>query len=421
GLPLLGQGNRIIEALANCDLKVKGITFQNGRQIGYLPGGAIFFAGNKLEVDSCRFIDNQAGSCGGAIGARAQTVIVKNSYFQGDNILGGGARGAAIMQCGPATGTIRGTLSVQNCAFYNCTTQTHGYSYVIAIYDSSLSNEGGGYSNTGKIDVTNCTFSENSSVTTYQAAIDVSDGDCDVYLVNNTFYKNSECAFRLMSNKAFLANNVIVGARQGIMTDYKVADGRTPMVAMNNIVVGTEGGINGGIDDACFTSAAATNNNTISTTAAYPLTKTALASSLSTDNFVPYLPITSTSSTLIDAGTDNVLAQFGANYVLTTDTRGLLANNKKDIGAYEYLALTGISFPTYVSENYQVSLSENTLTVKNRSEKSFTLTVVNVAGKTVCSTRVASSVELDKSRFGKGVFILLLTDGTETGSRKVVF
>lgn len=418
--PLLGQGNRIIEALANCDLKVKGITFQNGRQIGYLPGGAIFFAGNTLEVDSCIFIDNQAGSSGGAIGARAKAVIVKNSYFKGNNILGGGARGAAIMQAGPAT-TTPGTLSVRNCTFYNCTTQTHGSGYVINIYDSTSSNDGGGYSNMSKLDVTNCTFLENSSVTTYQAAIDVSDGDCDVYLVNNTFYKNSECAFRLMSNKSYLANNVIVGGRQGIMTDYKVADGRTTMVAMNNIVVGTEGGINGGIDDACFTSAASTNNNIVSTAAAYPLSKIALATSLSTDNFVPYLPITSTSSTLIDAGTDNVLAQFGANYVLTTDTRGLLLNNIKDIGAYEYLALTGISFPTYVSDNYQFSQSGSTIKVKNISDKSFTLNVVNVNGKIVYSTQVSGSVELSENEFGRGVFIFMFNDGASISSKKVLF
>ena len=82
GLPLLGQGNRIIQALDNCDLKVTGITFQNGRQTGYVPGGAIYFTGNALVVDSCKFIDNQAGSCGGAIGARALSVSVKNSYFQ---------------------------------------------------------------------------------------------------------------------------------------------------------------------------------------------------------------------------------------------------------------------------------------------------------------------------------------------------
>ena len=422
GLPLTGQGNRIIQALDNCNLKVKGITFQNGRQIGYLPGGAIFFSGNALEVDSCKFIDNQAGSCGGAIAARSLSVNVKNSYFQGNNILGGGARAAAIMQSGPVTGVTRGTLSVQNCTFYNNTTQHDGYGYVINIYDSSLSADGGKYSNTGKIEVTNCTFLQNSSVTTNMAAIDVSDGDCDTYLTNNTFYNNSDGAFRLFMNKAYLANNVIVGGKQGILADYTVADGRPEMVAVNNIVVGNEGGINAKIDDACFKSAASSNNNVVSTTTAYPVAGVGLASSLSsTDNFVPYLPITSASSTLIDAGTDNTLAKFGANYVLNVDGRGFLTNNKKDIGAYEFNGIRSAVFtPEYVSDNYRIAQLGNTIIVKNISDKSFSMTVLNMTGKVLLSTSVNSSVELSKSVFGQGVFILLLNDGTKLSSTKIL-
>lgn len=425
GLPLTGQGNRIIQALDNCDLKIKGITFQNGRQTGYLPGGAIFFTGNTLVVDSCIFIDNQAGSCGGAIGARAQSVIVKNSYFQGNNILGGGARGAAIMQAGPATGTTSGTLSVQNCTFYNNTTQTDGYGYVINIFDSTLGTDGGKYSNTSEIDVTNCTFLQNSSVTKYMAAIDVSDGDCDAYIVNNTFYNNSDCAFRLLFNKSYLANNVIVAGKQGIMSNYKVADGRPEMIAVNNIVIGTEGGINSGIDDACFTSSAALNNNVVSTSVAYPLSTVALATSLSTDNFVPYLAITSANSTLVDAGTDNTLATFGNNYVLAVDTRGRLTNNKKDIGAFEYNGYVpvanGIYSPEYISENYQISQSGNTITVKNISDKSFSVSIVNMNGRVLYSTQVSSFVKLSKSTFGHGVFILMLNDKNKISSKKILF
>jgi len=422
GLPLLGQGNRIIQALDNCDLKVTGITFQNGRQVGYVPGGAIYFTGNTLVVDSCKFIDNQAGSCGGAIGARALSVSVKNSYFQGNNILGGGARGAAIMQAGPATGTTKGTLSVQNCTFYNNTTQTDGYGFVINIYDSSLGTEGGKYSNTSKLEVTNCTFLQNSSVTHYMAAIDVSDGECDAYLVNNTFYNNSECAFRLSMNKAYLANNVIVGGKQGIMSNNKVVDGNRPeIIGINNIVVGTEGGINTGIDDACFNSAKSANNNVVSTTAAYPIGAVSLASSLSTDNFVPYLAITSANSTLVDAGIENSLALFGANYVLPVDIKGKLTSNKKDIGAYEYNGITGFSSPEYIAENYRISQSGNTFTVKNIADKSFSMNIVNMMGKVVYSTQASSSVEFSKNKFGQGVFILLLNDGTKISSKKILF
>lgn len=419
GLPLLGQGNRIIEALDNCDLKIKGITFQNGRQIGYLPGGAIFFTGNTLEVDSCKFIDNQAGSCGGAIGARAKTVIVRNSYFQGDNILGGGARGAAIMQAGPALETA-GTLSVQNCTFYNCTTQTHGYGFVISIYDSSLSNEGGGYSNTSKLEVTNCTFMENSSPTAYQAAIDVSDGDCEVYLVNNTFYKNSQCAFRLLMNKAYLANNVIVGGKQGIMSESTVAGGRPEMLAVNNIIVGTEGGINGSIDDACFTNAISSNHNIVNTIAAYPLTNIGLAISLSTNNFVPYLAISSASSTLIDAGLDDTSLKFGVNYVPTVDIRGRLNAQTKDIGAYEYNGITALSVSDYSSKDYLVTQFKTKVFVKNIADESFTLSITNINGQIVYTANVKGAVEIPTGNFGKGVFVLLFNNGNKINSKKIL-
>ena len=424
GLPLLGQGNRILRATAGCDLKIKGITFQNGRQVGYILGGAIYFAGNTLEIDSCRFIDNQAGSAGGAVAGRAKSVIIKNSYFEGNNILGGGARGAAIMQCGPATGA-PGTLVVQNCTFYKNMTQVGGSGMVINIFDSTDSSVGGKYSNMGNVEVTNCTFLENTSPTKYQAAIDVSDSDCGVVLVNNTFYNNSDCAFRLLLSKAYLANNVIVASKQGIMSEAKVADGRPEMVAVNNIIVGTEGGINGSIDDACFTSATAANSNIVSTTAAYPLAAVALASTLSTDNFVPYLAITSGSSTLVDASVASTLAKFGTNYVLAADNRGRLTNNKKDIGAYEFNGIipgpNAVYFPEYIAENYRITQSDNMVSVKNLSDKSFSLSVINLTGKVVYSTQVSNSVELSKNKFGQGVFILMFNDGTKIASKKVLF
>ena len=419
GLPLLGEGNRILRATSGCDLKIKGITFQNGRQVGYILGGAIYFAGNTLEIDSCKFIDNQAGSAGGAVACRAQSVVIKNSYFQGNNILGGGAHGAAIMQSGPSTGTA-GTLSVQNCSFYQNMTQVGGTGSAIDVYDSTT---GSTYSNISEVDVTNCTFLENTSATTNEAAIDVSESECNIYLVNNTFYKNSDCALRLnLTGQVYMANNVIVAGKNGVMSNYSVADGRPEIIAVNNILAGTEGGINANIDDACFKSAASSNNNIVSTTAAYPLSNVALATSLSTDNFVPYLPITSSSSTLIDGGIASTLAKFGTDYVLTVDTRGRLTNNKKDIGAYEYNGvINGIYSPEYVLENYKISQSASTITIKNTSDKSFSLSVVNLMGKVIHSTQVAGSVELSKTQFGQGVFILLLNDGTKLASKKVLF
>ncbi|MFT3751712.1 MAG: right-handed parallel beta-helix repeat-containing protein [Paludibacter sp.] len=415
--PLLGQGDRIILGRSGCDLKIKGITFMNGRCIDYYSGGAIFFDGNTLEIDSCKFINNQAGASGGAIAARGKSIIIKNSYFEGNNLLGGGARGAAIMQCGPALGD-PGTLVVQNCTFYKNMTQSGGAGSAINIYDSSTS---GKYSNMGLVEVTNCTFLENTSPTPYQAVIDVCDGDPKVYLTNNTFYKNSDCAFRLLMNKAYLANNVIVAGKQGIMSEAKVADGRDEMVAVNNVVVGTEGGVNQGIDDACFNSAAATNSNVVKTTATYPLAAVGLASTLAIDNFVPYLPITASTSALVNAGTENTTVKFGANYVLAVDTRGLSTNNRKDIGAYEFEAANTVYSPEYIMDNYRVSQSGNTITVKSLHDKPFSMAIVNMTGRTVYSAQITTSVELSKLAFGHGVFVLLFNDGSRMSSQKVLF
>lgn len=66
-----GEGARILRAAGGCDLSLKGITFLNGRQIEYNPGGGVFFAGNTLVVDSCTFIDNESGS-----GARVLLLVV---------------------------------------------------------------------------------------------------------------------------------------------------------------------------------------------------------------------------------------------------------------------------------------------------------------------------------------------------------
>jgi hypothetical protein len=218
-----------------------------------------------------------------------------------------------------------------------------------------------------------------------------------------------------------LANNVIVGGKQGILSEAKVADGRPEMVAVNNILIGTEGGINGGIDDACFTSAASANSNIISKIASYPVAAVGLATTLSTDNFVPYLAITSAFSTLVDAGTDNTLAKFGTNYVLTVDIKGRSVAQKRDIGAYEYNGITGFSLPEYVMENYHLSQSGNTITVKSLSDKPFSMAIVSMTGKIVFSTQVNSSVEFPKNKFGQGVFVLMFNDGTKISSKKVIF
>ena len=130
-----GEATRIFRAADNSKINISGVNFVNGRQIEYVLGGAIFFAGDELNIDKCRFIDNEAGSAGAAIGSRGRVVRVTNSYFEHNYIIGGGARGAAIMQRGPES--LDGELYVDNCTFYKNSLDQGGQGYCIAIYDPS--------------------------------------------------------------------------------------------------------------------------------------------------------------------------------------------------------------------------------------------------------------------------------------------
>lgn len=112
-----GEGARIMRAATGCNLTVKGLTFLNGRQVTYQPAGGLYFAGNTLVVDSCQFIDNESGSGGSGICARAKDVTVRNSYFDGNYVYSNYGTGAALIQAGVNNGDA-GSLLVENCTFY---------------------------------------------------------------------------------------------------------------------------------------------------------------------------------------------------------------------------------------------------------------------------------------------------------------
>lgn len=335
-----GEAVRIFRAADNSKVTLRGLNFVNGRQVEYVLGGAIYFAGEELNVDKCRFIDNEAGSCGAAIGSRGHIVRVTNSYFEHNYIIGGGARGAAIMQRGPET--MDGELYVDNCTFYNNSLNQGGQGYCIAIYDPS-NQPGVNFAGCKKMQVTNSTFVGNTSKDNYQACIDISNStDCETILANNTFYDNDgvlRLYFQL--EPVYMFNNFAYCNRSCVLSECSIADtDRAAITAHNNIFYGAERSVNENMDDPDFNANAAAAHNILGL--CKDATMTALGVSTTLGNrdeaFVPFLPILRDNSPLVNAGIDNSSEWLAPNVIPATDCRGYYPADKvrNDVGAYEY-------------------------------------------------------------------------------------
>ena len=350
-----GEAVRIFRAADNSKVTLRGINFVNGRQVEYVLGGAIYFAGEELIVDQCRFIDNEAGSAGAAIGSRGHIVRVSNSYFEHNYTIGGGSRGPAIMQRGPVS--LDGELYVDNCTFYKNSENQGGQGTCIGIYDPS-NQPGVNFSGCKKVVVTNSTFVENTSKDAYQACIDVSDSsDCETILPNNTFYNNDgmlRIYFQL--EPIYLFNNFAYCNRATVLSECSIADtDRTAIIARNNILYGAERAVNENMDDADFTTNAASANNTLGLCKDATMTALGVTTTLGTrdEGFVPFLPILRDNSPLVNAGIESSAEWTTENYIPATDCRGYEAQGGKDVGAYEYGAVpaTGAVADVYVDDS----------------------------------------------------------------------
>lgn len=414
-----GEGARILRAATGCNLTVKGIVFLNGRQVTYVPGGGLFFAGNTLVVDSCTFIDNESGSGGSGIASRGVNVTVRNSYFDGNYVNSGYGTGAAILQAGVNNGEA-GTLLVENCTFYR--NDLNGVGTAISTKDA-----GAGYTNVKDVKIVNCTFIENTSDLANQAAIDISDNsEIPVKIINNTFYGN-DGALRVgdiygeKGGEVIFINNLVFANASGIFgaEGYSVADLRSPIIGYNNIIVGAERGVNEYIDDECFNDKKDQYNNRVETLASYPLSMVALATELSTDNYVPYLALTAENSDAVNAGYSTGTY---ADLIPTTDIRGLAAAGIRDIGAYEYGAtdVSAISSVVADASDFVIARNGDQVTVVNTADRNFTLTVVDMLGRTLYTAEAAGQLTVDKQELGARCVIFVLTDGVSKKAEKVM-
>lgn len=333
-----GEGSRILRIGKGAEAEISGVNFVNGRQVGYFAGGAIFDLGKKLIIDNCSFVNNEAGSAGGAVASRGHYVKITNSFFDGNYTIGGGSTGGAINMVGNADAENFGELHVENCAFVNTEiTEGGGHATVIGIYDPC---EDVCYSLTGKLSVINCTFLNSKNVQAYQADIDIADnGDCEFLMVNNTIV-GSDCGLRLFFQDApcYMFNNFIYANKAGITTELSIAESdREGITAVNNVIIGGEQAVNEYVDDPMLNG----NGNTLGLAKDNSLASFGMAATVTRDGNIGYMAIGQTSK-LIDKGLDDSSEYTGTNRIPATDCRGV-ANGKKDIGAYEYGNNNGVS------------------------------------------------------------------------------
>ena len=423
-----GEANRIVLGRAGSNMKFEGITFENGRVFDYFGGGAIFFDGESLEVENCRFIHNESGSGGSAILGRAGSVIIRNSYFDGNYAIGGGAQGAAVVQAGKFDDVngAKGELIVENCTFANNNFTVGGQGTAISTYDNA---NNGKYSFTQKLVVTNCTFVNNTAGDTqYQAAIDITGGEnCETYITNSTFY-GGDGAFRLYFQNApvYFVNNFAYVDKATILSEYTTDANLGQIQAYNNILYGGERGVNENILEPGLTTEAAACNNTIGTTSQVSMAALGVNTKLTTDDpdsKVPYLAILSQNSPLVDAGLDSYAEIDGEveNFIPATDVRGKASNGKKDIGAFEYNGLNAGVETITTGDNSNIAFISNSseIVVTNSKGEDMEVAAYSVDGKLLYNAH-GVNVTIGKDNLAKGLVIVKATDNNGSATKKIV-
>jgi len=422
-------GNRIITIGQNTDAKIVGVVFRNGCTRDGIPGGALFFEGNKLEIDSCTFINNEANNSGGAIASRGKDVILTNTVFDANRIFGGYASSAVIYQCGLPNGGLPGSLIIRSCAFTNNESKADARGDLIGFFHSyrgSLYPHL--YTNVNYFELTNCLFKDNVagiSPSVRPAASDIYINgvreDFEMNLVNNTFYKTKAIAIPFFIGTPYrMVNNLFYNNQDFTIMSSNTSDERDPVVAYNNVFVGPLGvNVN---DPALTTEKVKYGNQFID-----ELSQLGLTPRLETaDSYVPYIPITSETSVLINKGLLSTVGLVGFNKELipATDMRGVAVNGSaKDVGSFEFTLTTGLLNPTANTPKlFVVSCDGENAIVKNLSNKVLTLEIRLLDGRTVYSAKITNELSIKRSELEipNGVLIFTANDGLASQSIKTI-
>jgi predicted outer membrane repeat protein len=424
--PYLGQ--RILTLGVNTEVKIVGITFKNACTRDGIPGGAIFFEGTKLEIDSCSFINNEANNSGSALASRGKDLVITNSVFDKNRAFSGFGYGGVLYHCGPYATPVppAGSLIIKNCAFTEneAKDDTHGdvISFGHAYRNSGIAN---GYTNVNYFELTNCLFKDNINTA---ASAGLRPGPAEIYftdtrddlavnIVNNTFYKSRALAIPFFYDRPFrLVNNVFYNKDSYVITCSNTSDERDPFIAYNNVVVGEMIKV----DDPSFNAERETYGNRIVNTYAdiKLATRTETAGS-----YVPYLPISDAASILVNSGLSSTAgkAGFDKEYIPATDIRGVAVSGAKDIGSFEYEGGTGIT-NVPASNLFTIGRTGDAAVVKNNTGKALRLQIRLLDGRTIYSANVAGELTISKSELEipGGVLIFSVSNGVLSESKKVI-
>ncbi|HIY49572.1 MAG TPA: hypothetical protein H9834_07110 [Candidatus Barnesiella excrementavium] len=400
-------GDRVITIGSNTDATVSGLILKNGCTRDGIPGGAIFFEGNELLVDSCTFINNEANNSGGAIASRGKNVTITNCVFHENRIFGGYGGAAIIYHCGlPNNADEPGALIIRNTAFTNNISQNDAKGDIIGFHHAYRGSDYTEfYSNVNYFELTNCVFKDNepgNSPSVKPAASDIYINnvrdDFEMNLVNNIFYNNKD--FTIMSSN--------------------VCGERDPLIAYNNVFVGELGE---NMDDPALNAEKEKYGNVVLD--AVELTQLGLTPRMQEDNYVTYLPITDGSSILIDKGLSSTtgVEGFDSELIPAADIRGIATKGTKDIGSFEYEGTSGIIGATADRQNmFTLTRNGDEAIVRNQTDSPLTLSVILLDGRCIYNASLQDELVINKAdlEIPNGVLIFSANDGNRTESQKVI-
>lgn len=423
-------GDRVITIGTNTDATVSGLILKNGCTRDGIPGGAIFFEGNELLVDSCTFINNEANNSGGAIASRGKNVTITNCVFHENRIFGGYGGAAIIYHCGlPNNADEPGALIIRNTAFTNNISKNDAKGDIIGFHHAYRGSDYTEfYSNVNYFELTNCVFKDNEpgdSPSVRPAASDIYINnvrdDFEMNLVNNTFYKTKAIAIPFFYDTPYrLVNNIFYNNQDFTIMSSNVCGERDPLIAYNNVFVG---GLGKNMDDPALNGEKEKYGNVVLD--AVELTQLGLTPRMQDDNYVTYLPITDASSILIDKGLSSTVGVegFDKELIPAADIRGLATNGTKDIGSFEYGSTSGILGATIDSQSmFALSRNGNEAVVRNLSDSPLNLSVFLLDGRCIYNASLQDELIINKSELEipNGVLIFSANDGNRTESQKVI-
>lgn len=431
-----GKGGRILFIDVDTEVTIKGVIFKNGCTRDGVPGGAIFFEGNSLTIDSCSFITNEGNSSGGAIGSRGKDLIITNSVFDGNRVFGGYGYGGVIYHCGLPNGGEPGSLIIRNTSFTSNEgkADTKGdvisfvHAYRASVDPRGLNNQP--YSNINYFELVNCLFKDNSN-----PGSNLSPGAADISfigtlnieanIVNNTFYNSRTLALPFTLEPIRLINNVFYsGSNTADKFNYAIAaaNDRDPIIGYNNVIVGKLGYGVQVIDDPCFTTKKEEFNNQIFKDIS-AISKLGLSTRSNKDHFVYCLPIESTGSILIDKGINSFVVN-NREIVPVADIHGTpISGLAKDIGSFEMATTSVDKTQSERSDLFSMIHQDDNLVIKNNTGHSQVLTIRLVDGRVVYSAPLEQELTISKSILSipNGILIISVANGTVTQTVKTIF